>query len=144
MERVLKIQKRAIRCITGNKKWELVNGHFQPPSCRNLFKKAKILTAPSCYILEAICYFIKNGEGRLVGEVSQCNTRQAKEYYIPGTRLKKSEQNVKRCGASFYNLLPNEIKEKKGQKNFKRLVQDFLIDHTFYSLAEYRNFFRAP
>ena len=89
-------------------------------------------------------YFLKSGEGRLVGEISQYTTRHKDDYYISKTRLKKSEQDALYSGASLYNALPQSIKEKKNQKNFKGVIKNFLIEKTIYSLAEYYERCRSP
>lgn len=121
MESVLLIQKDAVRCISGKVAWEWVHDHFQKPSCKELFVENKILTAPALYIFETIMYFLREGEGRLVGEVSAYSTRQAQDFWLSRKRLRSTEQEVAYAGASNFNKLPGEIKEKRnkgGSKGF--------------------------
>ena len=137
MGRILVSQKNAIRCITGNKKWERVGDHYQPVSCRPIFKEHMILTAPACYIYEAIRFFEKNGGGITVGEASAYNTRNAKDLRLPKVRLEKSKQDVLYAGALFFNKLPGQIKDLRGNKEFGARVKKWLVNEVIYSVAEY-------
>ena len=136
MQRVLIIQKKAVRCLAGKERWEKVGDHFQPPSCKPLFRDLNLLTAPSCYIFDSIKCFLTNGNGILVKEASAYETRNADDYRLPKVRLEKSKQDVLYAGASFFNQLPADIKKIKGTKGFYKQLREQLIKKAVYFLAE--------
>ena len=135
MARVLTLQKAAVRCLARKEKWVQVGDHFQPPSCRQLFRDLRVLTAPSCYIFEAVKFFISHGDGHLLGEGGTYYTRSHANFHVPRTRLRKSDEDVFQQGATFFNKLPGELKSLRGGK-FTSQLRIFLVEKAFYSVAE--------
>jgi hypothetical protein len=72
--KILCIQKRVIRLITGLKRSE---------SCRQTFKENRILTVTSLYVLKVIC-FIKKYKGNLKHNfaIHEHNTRSKYDLHI--------------------------------------------------------------
>ena len=136
LEMVLGIQKDAVRCLARKEKWVRVGDHWEPPSCRPLFKDLGIPTVHACYIMESIGYFLKHGEQLSVGEASAYCTRNANDFRLPKLRLKKTEQSVMYAGASYFNKLPADLKQQRGSRGFARGLRSFLIEKAVYSLAE--------
>lgn len=137
LDRVFVLQKAAVRCLAGREKWERDGDHFQPPSCRTLFKELALLTTPACYVFETIRFFLKNGDGQLVGDASAYNTRNAQDIRLPKIRLEKSRQGVLYAGASFFNKLPQHIRVLRGSTKFEPTLRRWLVDRVLYSLPEF-------
>ena len=77
--------------------------YYQAPSVKELFRQLFILTAPSCYILEAVKYALTFGNGTQVGEGSARITRQSQNLRLQFNRLRKSDKGVSHDGAEFFN-----------------------------------------
>ena len=128
MYRVLVLQKHAVRILSGLRRRD---------SCREMFKKLKLLTVPSLYILDAVTYVVKNKIGKMAHEVSCRVTRQAHDYFIEPCRLKSSRCNVEQAGLYFFNRLPDEIKALKNTKRFFTALKEYLVNGCFYTLEEF-------
>ena len=137
MERVFVIQKEAVRYLAGKEKWVWVVDHFQPQSCVEIFKDLLLLTAPACYIFETIKFFLKFGKSALVGENTERVTRQSSDFHVNFTRLRKSEKEINHAGATFFNKLPRELKEKRNNKNFYKLLKEYLVGRILYSVGDF-------
>lgn len=126
--KVFLLQKRALR-ILGN----LSYTH----TCRDAFKKEKILTLPSVYILNCVKYVHCNpSEFPKNCDTHSINTRAKEAFKIPYHRLVKTQQGVDYWGVKLYNSLPTEIKKLPPKKFLSTLKQE-LIKHSFYSVQEF-------
>ena len=128
MERVLVLQKRAVRILAHLRYGE---------SCREAFKTLKLLTIPSMYILDSVTFVVRNNVGRTTNEISCRQTRQANDFFIEPYRLSSSRAKVQQAGTFFFNLLPVELKEQKNSSKFRKLLKDYLVDGCFYSVREF-------
>ena len=127
MERIFKIQKRAIRTIFGLGPYD---------SCKNYFTSEKILTLPSIYILQ-ISEMVKNKTVVTSPRAHQYETR-GKDLTLPCTfRLALLQKNIDFLGPKIFNNLPTQIKNITGPLKFKKKLKDWLIDKVFYSLEEF-------
>jgi hypothetical protein len=103
--RILKIQKRVLRSMVG------VNSRT---SCRQLFKELNILTIPSLYILEVICYIRKHHQlVQLNSNMHTCNTQRQKDIHIQSYSTAFYARSVINTGTKLYNKLPGYIKERE-------------------------------
>jgi hypothetical protein len=130
MNRVLVMQKRAVRIVAGLG-WR--------ESCREAFKQMGLLTIPSTYILEAICFCLEKTDSPLVAQVTGRVTRRAADIYVSPSRTHRSDCNVLRQGRILFNALPVELKAKRNDvRVFKRSLKAFLVDGAFYSVREFK------
>uniref|UniRef100_A0A1B6IN72 Reverse transcriptase domain-containing protein n=1 Tax=Homalodisca liturata TaxID=320908 RepID=A0A1B6IN72_9HEMI len=126
MERVLILQKRAIRILAD----------LQPlETCRNSFKDLKIKTVVNLYIQEAIMYADKH-EPLRNDKIHNYNTRHASFFVTPQHRLTLYERQPLYIGCKLHNHLPDNIRGLKGQ-DLRRELSRWLTDRPFYSLAEF-------
>lgn len=128
-ERVLKMQKRAIRVLTKAKFRE---------SCRIHFKNLKILTSVSVYILEVLKYVRSNlSEYTVRGTHNNRSVRNQMTLDSISHRLNMSEKLPKLMGQKLYNKLPLQIKTIDQENNFINQVKKLLLDKTLYSIKEF-------
>lgn len=126
-------QKKIIRCI---------GGVSHRTSCRDLFKKFKILTLVSILIFELSTYIFKNYEELIRNsDIHDINTRSKDALRIPFARLKVSQKSPNTLGLKIFNKLPQHIKSHKVTHKFKKHLKQFLIEQTFYKLDD---FFLSP
>jgi hypothetical protein len=76
-------------------------------SCRNLFKKLKILPLMSQYIFSTLMFIIKNKHQFTVNsETHNINTRQHSNLHRPAMNLTGYKQGIYYSGIKMYNNLP--------------------------------------
>ena len=124
-ERILKMQKRAIRV--------LVKAGYRD-SCREYFKKLQILTSVSVYILEMIMYVRKNITEFRYNNCARYNNNRIQ---IAQHRLNITKQLPRIMGAKLFNKLPKCIINLESDNAFRHNVQKLLLDKTLYSIREY-------
>ena len=108
-------------------------------SCRNLFRKLKILPVASQYIYSLMLFvvnnkkfFTSNSDKRFKG------TRQSLNFYQPKTNLTLFQKGVNYMGIKVFNTLPQYIKEiSNNSREFETNLKRFLHAHSFYSIDEY-------
>jgi hypothetical protein len=127
--KVLRIQKKVIRLITGLKSLE---------SCRQKFKENRILTVTSLYILEVLC-FTKKHKGNLKKncEIHQHNTRSKYDLYTLPHNTSALQKSVLHMGVRLYKQLPTRIKNLDKYNRFRSEVKSILLHSTIYTLKEY-------
>jgi len=98
-----KMQKRIIRIIIGCK---------NRVSCRNLFRRLKILPFVSQYILSLMLFVVKNKHFfTLNSENHTKSTRQFNNFYHPITNLTVYQRGVHYMGIKIFNSLSPYIKD---------------------------------
>jgi hypothetical protein len=127
LDRVFKIQKKAIRCI------ERVN---RLDSCRPLFKRLGLLTVPSLYVYEVVLYVKTSGINQNFN-VHGYNTRNQADYHMVTHNSRLFEQKPDYIGRKFYNKLPQHLKIHENIKIFKKHLKKYLVNGTFYSVDEF-------
>lgn len=128
-ERILKMQKRAIRV--------LVRVKFRE-SCREHFQNLGILTVASLYIYELLKYVRTNLETFDVRGENTSRSIRNKNVLVPiKHRLNLSKKMPKIIGTNLYNKLPKCIKSTKNYKAFCSKVKLLLLTKTIYSVKEY-------
>ncbi|KAI5748447.1 hypothetical protein M8J77_025602 [Diaphorina citri] len=131
-------QKRAIRILK--------RGSYNDP-CRAWFGELQILTLPSLYILETL-KFVKRNLDKFEcvgpGTVYQTRYRENNQNTIRTEAHKTAlfERSVRHNGGILFNALPEHIKILNMDK-FDSTLKQTLIRHSFYSVAEYLEFFQG-
>jgi hypothetical protein len=127
---IFKIQKRAIRIITNKPRRE---------SCKHLFKRLKILTLPSQYIFSVLVYIAENKDLFMSNkDIHSFNTRNHLDLHLTSTHLTVAQRGVLYSGCKVFNNLPAQIKSHfDNLRNFKKILKNYLIEHSLYSLEEY-------
>jgi hypothetical protein len=129
-QRIFILQKKAIR-IMARVPWDT--------PARDLFRKMKILTVPSLYILE-ISKIVRKSLNQF--KTRGPNQRYAGNLLINIHKIKKSEQCYWFVGPKIYNRLPRNVKEAKmSESAFVNQLKDFLTEKAYYSLDEFLNEF---
>lgn len=126
LQRVLILQKRAIRILAGLKPRD---------SCREAFREWGILTVPSIYITEAIMYAVKENLPRFT-HIHQHDTRHSKDFNLPAHRLALFQRKPSYAGARFFNALPPTLKNSL-PTTLKKNLKDWFIDKAFYTIDEF-------
>ena len=135
---LLKLQKKALRIIAREN---------MRTSCRPLFNKYKVLTVPSLYILESVCYAKKSiqsetpsGENsstlRMTNEIHNHNTRNQENIFIPNIPGRKRRLDTELKCSLIYNKLPRTIKLIDNANKFRNVAKKFLLENTIYKLHE--------
>lgn len=127
LQRVLILQKKAVRTLAGLNPLD---------TCRTAFKDLKILTVASLFLSEVICYAITQKLTRM-RESHNYNTRNKINFSLPQHHLTVYEKQASYTGPKYYNILPDNLKEIWEERNFKRKLQDWLLQKTFYTLEEF-------
>lgn len=122
-------QKRVIRSMLGLRPID---------SCRQAFKSLKILTIASLYILELNTYVYKHRSEFVTNRtVHSIDTRNKNNFHLQFFRLEISKNLPRSIGLKVFNELPEHIKSLPTLTKFKRGLNNYLLDHSFYSLREY-------
>jgi hypothetical protein len=130
--KVFRMQKTVIRLIAGVQKYE---------SCRHIFKDFKILTTPSLYILEVLCFINKNKRNLNNNcHIHNYNTRSKCDIHVQSCNTTQYPKSVINMGIRLFNNLPDKIKMVDNNKIFKTEVKLILLHNSFYSIQEYYNF----
>lgn len=127
-ERIFLKQKRAMRALAGVRRGQ---------SCRDLFRKYRVLTIPSCFILACICH-VQEDLGRYTTHSSVHNypTRGRDQLILPKHRLCRTQNTFNFIGVKAYNALPSDFKDEK-PVIFKRRLKSFLLENVCYSVGEF-------
>lgn len=129
MNKILVLQKKALRIILNLKYNDSVKEHFS---------RLKILTVYGQYILDTV--MIVRGETDTPikdAPVHSYNTRGKREIVKEHHRLKFFEKKPTYIGNLFLRHLPKRFKEEKNIKKFKKQIKEYLIENPLYSLDEF-------
>jgi hypothetical protein len=104
-------------------------------SYTNLFKKLKILSFTSQYIICIMMFIINNKHQFTVNsEIHSINTRQHLNLQQQAPNLTGFTQGIYYSGVKVYNNLPPHIKQlADNPKTFEPKLYNFLYFHSFYS-----------
>ena len=124
------MQKRIVRIMLGCRRLA---------SCRNLFRKLKILPFSSQYIFSIAMFIVKTKHQFIVNsEIHNINTRQHWNFHQPAPNLTGFKQGIHYSGVKIYNNLPLDIKQlSDNPRLFEQKLKKFLHFYSFYSLEEY-------
>lgn len=130
-KRIFGLQRKVLRIMDGLGYREEV---------RDSFKKLKVLTFPSIYILQSLLLIKKASSNLLTNQdFHTYNTRFKHNLRPSRLRLKSSRNCTTYYGLHFFNTLPSNIRNLDFPK-FKSAVKKILIDNAFYSTAEFLKF----
>ena len=129
-KKIFRMQKRIVGIMMGCRK---------EVSCRNLFRKFKILPLMAQYILSLVMFIIKtNNQFTVNSEIRNIKTRQHTNLHQPTWNLRGYQQGIYYSGVRVYNNLRSHNKHLSDDtKNFELQFKMFLYLHSFYSLEEY-------
>ena len=135
---LLKLQKKAIRIIARKNRYT---------PCRPLFKKYKILTVPSLYILASSCYakqtiqYNPNTDEsrqlmRIVNDIHSHNTRHKHNIFLPNTSNSRRRLDTLFNCCVIHNKLPAALKQITNHKQFKTALKRYLVENVIYKVKE--------
>lgn len=128
LNRILKLQKQALRIILGLKWKESVKGAFS---------RLEIPTVHSLYIFETVMLVINSN---LVGQNHNnhaYNTRNNHISFYERHHLEFFKKKPSYIGIKFFKHLPNFIKKDYLCSKFKTNLKKFLTSKAFYSFEEF-------
>ena len=129
-EKIFKIQKRVIRIITISRTRD---------SCRELFKKLKILALYSQYIFSLSIFVIKNKQLFCTDiQIHSVHTRSKTNLHPSIANLTKFQKGVYSSGIKIFNNLPHNIKDLANVITlFRNALKRFLLINSFYNSKEF-------
>ncbi|PNF22769.1 hypothetical protein B7P43_G06670 [Cryptotermes secundus] len=129
-KKIFLLQKRAIRIMLGMKPRE---------SCRTVFKKLKILTLASQYILSLMILMVNNlGHYTFNHTIHGKSTRQVRNLHVPQSHLTKRQKGVYCMSVKVFNSLPDFLIELvHDKKQFIEKLKDVLLQNPSYTLEEF-------
>jgi len=99
---VFRLQKKAIRIITGSRPTD---------SCRGLFKKLRILPLQTQYILSLLLFVVNNKNlFHINSEVHNFNTRQNSNLHQPQANISLYQRGAYCSGIKVFKSIPSNIK----------------------------------
>jgi len=127
---IFRMQKRTIRVIMGLRSRD---------SCREHFKKLKILPLWSQYIQLLLLFVVDNKRYfKENSDIHNINTRTKSNLHQPIANLSKYQKGAYYSGIKVYNSLPTWIKDLSAdRKQSGHALKSFLYSHPFYTLDEY-------
>lgn len=129
LDTILIFQKKALRI--------LLNLEDQI-SVKNKFSELNILTVYDQYILECImCVRYKYNELDRHSSIHSYNTRHRNNLNLAQHRLSFFTKKATHFGSKCLNHLPENLKSKINNKNFKHLVKNYLLKKSCYSKEEF-------
>lgn len=110
-----------------------MEGLQKETSCRGLFKALNMLTLPGIYMYQTKIY-AKNSEEQLAKnlDIHQYNTRKKNNIHLDLYKGAFSKNNPIHAGSKLLNNLPNNIKNIKDLKKFKKELRRHLINEEPY------------
>jgi hypothetical protein len=129
---IFRLQKRIIRIIVGLRSRD---------SCREQFKKLKILLLQSQYILSLLLFVISNGSYFTeYSDIHNINTRTKSNLHPPLANFSTYQKGAYYYGIKVFNSVPTQIKDLTANINqFKCALESFLYSQAFYTFEEYFN-----
>jgi hypothetical protein len=108
-------------------------------SCREYFRKLKILPLQSQYIYLFLLFVInKRQYFKINVDIHNINTRNNLDLHYPLSHLSVYQKGVHYTGIKIFNRLPVPITQLSHElKQFKKALKGFLYLHSFYPLDEY-------
>ena len=107
-------------------------------SCRDLFKKLKILPMQSQYIMPIFLFVVNKNKFKTNSDVHHINTRKKSNFYQPSSNLALYQKGVYSTGIKVLNHLPSSIKNlSDNPKQLKSALKKYLYAHSFYSVQKY-------
>lgn len=128
LNKILILQKRAIRIMMHLKFDESVRAHF---------RQLNILTVYGQYIFETICLAKEDIMRKEPVETHQYNTRHKKDIVTTRHNLEFYKKKPTYTGGLFILKLPPGLKGEQNYKSFKTNLKTYLTEKVLYSIEEY-------
>jgi hypothetical protein len=129
LERMFKLQKRAVRTILNLSKTESCKGHF---------KKLDLLTLPAFFILKCATFKKKHPEYYIQNDnIHDYNTRNRKKTVVIKHKSGLLEKSPHYMTAKVYDFLPNRIRNIESYVSFKNQLKALLITKEYYTIKQY-------
>jgi hypothetical protein len=126
--RVLLMQKRAIRALIGAK---------SRTSCRDHFLAHGIMTHYSLYVFEIIMFVRNNlSDFNKVNAIGKTLRRTGRLRTVP-RRMALARKNPRVIGPTYYERLPADLRLEKSDEAFRRRLKRLLLKNPLYSVKEY-------
>jgi hypothetical protein len=108
-------------------------------SCRNLFRRLKILPLASQYILSLMLFVVNNKNLFILNSENHTkSTRQSNNFYQPTSNFTVYQKGVYYMGIKVFNNLPLHIEDiSNNPRKFEICLKRFLHTHYFYAIDEY-------
>lgn len=131
VERIFVLQKRAIRTMVG----------LAPrDSCREAFKNLKIMTVPSLYVFEILCFAFRNRSSFPIlqheYDTRNRNATLMNQRHFTAKYQKQSYFNA----CKFFNNLPHDTRNIESFHEFKVKIKNRLISLALYTVDEFFGF----
>ena len=109
---IFRMQKKIVRIMVGT------TNRF---SCREYFKRLKILPLQSRYLLSLLLFVAENIDYfRLNSEILGFNTKNKSNLHLPASKLTVFQRGSYYCGIKVFNNLPTFVKNLlQTKKQFK-------------------------
>jgi len=132
---IFRMQKRIVRITVGVRNRD---------SCREYFKRLKILPLQSQYLLSLLLFVAENVDHfRLNLEIHGFNIKNKSNLHLLPSKLTVYQRGLCCSGIRAFNSLPTYVKNLlQTRKQFKWALKEFLHFHSFYSLNEFYNYNR--
>lgn len=129
LDKILVLQKEALRIM--------LNLECRA-SVKNKFSELNILTVYDQYILECIIC-VKNNYNELDrhSSIHSYKTRHRNNLNLTQHRLSFFNKKATHFGSKCLNHIPENLKSKINNNNFKTLVKDYLLKISCYSIEEF-------
>jgi hypothetical protein len=114
-------------------------------SCREYFKRLKIMPLQSQYLLSLLLFVADNGDYfKLNSEIHSFNTKNKLNFHPPLSKLTVGQRGPYYSGIKAFNNLPSYVKNLlQTKKHFKQALKEFLHFHSFYCLNEFHTYNRT-
>ena len=125
---IFRMEKRIVRIMVGIRNRD---------SCREYFKRLKILPLQSQYLLSLLLFVAENVDYfRLNSEIHDFNTKNKSNLlHLPPSKLTFFQRGPYYSGIKAFNNLPTYVKNfLQTKKQFKRALKEYLHSNSFYSL----------
>ena len=132
---IFRMQKKIVRIMVGIRSRD---------SCREYFKRLKILPLQSQYLLSLLLCVAENVDYfGLNLEIHGFNTKNKSNLHLPPSKLTVFQRGPYYSGLKAFNNLPTYVKNLlQTKKQFKRALKEYLHSNSFYSLNEFYNYNR--
>jgi hypothetical protein len=129
LEKIFKIQKKAVRNIKGLKYLD---------SCKSHFAQLNMLTIPSLFIFNSIMYKREN-EGSYISsnQIHNYNTRNSNKVAVPSHKTTLFEKSAYFATAKIYDNLPILLRNIKNETLFENLLKKILINKEYYDVGSF-------
>ena len=131
IQRIQRLQNKIIRLISGNYSWEIsprdILGEYNIPTVtqrRNYFNGINVFRSLNGSFPNYMCDLLT-----YTSDYNVYNTRNVtnNNLYIPKPRIDMFRQSFQYTGPTFYNKLPDHVKNASSLHEFKNVLKEFIL-----------------